>query len=189
MKKYKKFFVFCGVKDMGDEPIKILSGKATLKRLEKTSCSWIDSTGEKITLEFSQAYEIERDNYNEGLQDCEYLIHCRKFVDLDFMDNKTLKTFFDDNNTGYRLKKFEDGQKFLYSYEDVPTFDSDDRVWDSIDEFGIFFDDEGIHMINCRHGYKIPRIKIYLNLQKADKDFLRWLIYIGCKSEKFPQTF
>jgi|GEM_PF-2994407 len=169
--------------------VKILSGDVVLSQLEVATCLWQEPSRKRYDLEFAQAFEIEHKDWDKGIQGCEYLVGNKKFVDIDFLDGKTLKTFFDEYGDGLKLKTFSDGRKFLYRYEEVPTFDSDDRVWDSIDEFGVFYDGEGVNMINCRHGYRIPRINIYLRLRKADRDFLRWLLYIGCKSEHFPKTF
>lgn len=172
-----------------NDAVKILSGDVKLSRLEDISCRWVEPSGKNFTLEFEQAFEIERKDRDKGLQNCIYRVGGRKFLDIDFLDGATLKTFFDEYGDGLKLKTFSDGKKFLYRYEEVPTFDSDDRVWDSIDEFGVFYDGAGVNLINCRHGYRIPRIKIYLRLRKADRDFLRWLLYIGCRSKDFPQTF
>lgn len=168
--------------------VKVLSGDVVLNRLEDTVCHWEEPRNKRYKLIFEQAFEIERKDWDKSLQDCDYEVCGRKFHDIDFLDGTTLKTFYDDDGDGLKLKTFSDGKKFLYRYEEVPTFDSDDRVWDSIDEFGLFYSD-GVHMINCRHGYRIPRIVIYLNLQKADRDFVCRLLYIGCRSKDFPKTF
>lgn len=170
-------------------PIKILQGNAILKPSDYTTVWWRNADENTCKLQFAQAFEITREDWDSSLKNCTYQVREKKFKDLNFVKGIPLKTFAQNQYSGYRLelRKYRDDDKnFLYQCEDIPTFDSGDREWDSFKECVIYFD-EVITLISCRYGYKIPRIEIYFDLKAADANFFRWLFYIGFNNKNFPE--
>ena len=172
------------------EKIKILEGNAILNSSEYKNFWWSNVDKESCKLQFAQAFEIEQKTWGDGLQDCVYQVREKIFKDLSFVKGEQLKIFSQRQYDGYRLelrKYRDDGKNFLYQCEDVPTFDSGDREWDSSKDTAIYFD-EVITAIECKYGYKIPRIKIYFDLKAADAKFFKWLFYIGFNKKNFPEV-
>ena len=171
---------------MENEPIKILGGNIKLDLLEDVSYRWRNIDEKNILLEFAEAFEIKPETWGEGITNCKYQIYDRKFNNLNFSNGDEIKIFAENKFSGYKLSLMQRSggeKKFLYQCENIPTFDSDDREWDGFKKCVIYFD-RGINLIHCRYGYKIPRIKIFLNLQQADNgQFLTWLKIIDCPSE------
>ena len=63
----------------------------------------------------------------------------------------------------------------MYFYNDIPTFDSDDRVWDGNEYIAIYSDKGVINLISCHCGYQIPDIRVYINLKNFDAAFSEWI--------------
>lgn len=156
--------------------ILILSGNAVVNALSKPVYLWAGKFDEDRELIFSKAYEIEPNHYGEGISNVTFRVHSRKFKDLSFLNGKTLQEYPDHNE----IRRHADGTKFYFSYESIPTFDSGDREWDSMSHLAVYADDEGINMIHCRHGYAIPKIKVYIGLKKSIPAFNLWLERLGC---------
>ena len=168
--------------------IKILQGNAVLEQSDYTTLSWRNVDYKSCELQFAQAFEIMHKNWDEGLEKCVYQVREKQFKDLNFAKGAPLRTFAEDQYRGYKLelRKYRDDKKnFLFQCEDVPTFDSGDREWDSSKVSVIYFD-EVITAISCHYGYKIPRISVYFDLKAADAKFFKWLYYIGCDNKNFP---
>ena len=168
--------------------IKILQGKAVLQQSSYTTFRWRNVDSKSCELQFAQAFQIMHKNWDEGLEKCIYQVREKQFKDLSFVKGVPLKTFAENQYSGFKfeLRKYRDDKKnFLFQCEDVPTFDSGDREWDSSKVSVIYFD-EVVTAITCNYGYKIPRISVYFDLLKADGSFIKWLIYIGCGSKNFP---
>ena len=123
---------------------------------------------EQIKLEFEEKYELEHKKRNSGIDDCRYKVRDREFIDLSFRNGKRLKELYNHFGNGQELREYDDGQKFIYQYEDIPVFDSGDAIWDNINEFVLFRDPKGINLIRSQHGCEIPKISIYLRLKKAE---------------------
>lgn len=175
---------------MGEASVVIVSGKnVVLDPVEETTFIWREPNFKpNMTLEFSKAYEIRRIDWNEGIHDCVWQLNGRTFTDMSCLKGKTIKKFYTGRDDySYHLRQYEDGKKFLLYYEEIPTFDSGDREWDSMKLRALFCDDYGVNLVHCHEGYKLPSIKIRVGLKKASAEFLRWLIYIGCPHDKFPQ--
>lgn len=175
---------------MADEAVKILSGE----NVELTVCKenvyiWREADFRiKMTLEFEKIYELEHVDWDYGIKNCVYSVNGRNFKDLNCMRGHVIKKFpMTRDDCGYELRKYSDGKKFLFYWEDIPTFDDGDREWDSMKYRAVFCDENGVNVIHCHEGYKLPRIRICIGMKKVSAEFLRWLVYIGCPYDKFPE--
>ena len=164
---------------MNDNAVKVFSDKVSLKELQDTKFQWRGNYKEDRELIFEQAFCIERIDWNEGIKDCEYTVHKRRFTDLSFLAGRTIEKYPDD----YEIRVHKDRTKFLFSYVSIPTFDSGDRVWDSMHHSAVYCDDEDIILIDCCHGYAIPRIKIYIGLKRSVPALTEWLKLLGCEEK------
>ena len=164
------------------EDVVLLFGQnVALKSLEKTTYTDFPvSGGQRLELTFDRAYVIEHINWDYGISDCTYSIHGREFKDLSFGRGETVEEIDDSDSIGHSLRIYPDGKKFIFAFKEIPTFDSGDRVWDSVRHVAIYCDDEGVNLIHCQHGYQISRIKIYIGLNKIAPEFSKWLNYIDC---------
>lgn len=158
-------------------PVIVLSDNAKVKTGDKTY-SWWGLDGEFYKLHFKEAYDIEPKHWGEGLYKCEYQVLGRKFTDLSFVKGNTLQELGTKDARTYEIRSFGN-DKALYRYEDIPTFDSDDREYDGNGYCIIFRDTMGVHLFEARAGYKLPSISIYLSLQNAEPDFDKWLQYLN----------
>ena len=156
--------------------IEIFSGKVILKELSDPVYRWPDGDSDDCNLVFKKAYIIEHTDWDAGIVECSYRVHDRKFLDLSCMRGDTLHDFPD----GYEIRKHEDGTRFLFSYVGIPTFDFEDREWDSVSHIAVYCDEGGINLIHCRHGYKISRISVYIGLIKSVPSFTEWLKILRC---------
>ena len=161
---------------MEGDKVKILQGDAKIEQNEYTTFYWRDIEGNRLNLNFTQAFKIRNKSWGEGLKNCSYQVREKNFKNLDFVKGKVIKVIAEEKFTGYKLilKQFPGGEKFLYQCEDVPTFDSDDRDWDGF-KVCILYSDQELTAISCRYGYQIPSIDIYLRLKSADERFYQWL--------------
>ena len=170
--------------------VKILSGEnVALKISEENIYVWREADFRiKMTLEFGKIYEIDHVNWDDGIKNCVYDVNGRTFKDLSCLKGKVIKKFpMTRDDCGYQLRQYPDGKKFLFYWEDIPTFDDGDREWDSMKYRAVFCDDNGINVIHCHEGYKLPRIYICVGMKKASEEFLRWLFYVGCQQKNFPE--
>ena len=164
-----------------EAPIVLVKGNdLTLEKLDDNTYSWPESKySEQDNLEFESAYEIDRNSWFEEIYDCVYKVNDRQFTDLECMKGNSIETFEKKNGNVFEIRKYNDGKRFLFHYHEIPTFDSGDREWDSICHVVVFRDNKGINLIHCQHGYKIPRILIYLNLKKSNPKLDKWFEQLG----------
>lgn len=175
---------------MFDESVILLSGEnVKLNICEEKNYTWYESGfSSKMNLEFEKIYELEHEDWDRGIKNCVYRVGGRTFTDLSCLKGKTIKKFSADRDDYcYELRQYSDGAKFLFYREEIPTFDSGDREWDSDKYRAVFCDEKGVNLIHCHEGYKLPRIYICVGLKKASAEFFRWLVYIGCPSKNFPE--
>lgn len=174
---------------MNGASVTILSGEnVKLNVSENKSYAWSDPVNKTIPLEFSEVYEITHIDWSRGIQDCVWQLHGRIFTDLSCLKGKTIKEFpVKRKDYYYSLKHYSDGKKFLFYSEEVPTFDSGDREWDSMKYRAVYCDEHGVNLIHCHEGYKLGRFNICVGLKKAGADFFIWLAYIGCPYNKLPE--
>lgn len=170
--------------------VKILSGEnVELKISEDNIFEWHEPCYElKMTLEFEECFEIRHVDWHRGIQDCVYQVNEKTFTDLSFLKGEVKINFHSSRDDySYQLRKNADGEKFLRYWEKIPTFDDGDRDWDSEELRALYVDEQGINLIHCHCGYELPHIKICVGLKKASPEILRWLNYIGCPRDKFPE--
>lgn len=175
---------------MNSESVVILSGEnVVLDPVDELTFVWREPNFEpNMTFEFSKVYEIRRTDWSEGVRNCVWQLHGRTFQDMSCLKGKVIKKFYTGREDySYQLRQYEDGKKFLFYSEEIPTFDSGDREWDSMKYRALFCDDYGVNLIHCHEGYKLPRISICVGLKKASAEVMRWLIYIGCPHNNFPK--
>lgn len=161
---------------MGNELV-LVCGKAAIKPLDDTSYRWEGPVNQGCTLKFRRAYALEELSPGNGIKDCVYQIHGRKFTDLSFLHGDTLEKYPDN----YQIRKHEDGTKFLFSYTSIPTFDLEDRLWDGVAHTAVYCDDEGFNLLHSRHGASISKIEIYIGLIRSIPVFDEWLKLLRVK--------
>ncbi len=101
----------------------ILSGNAIVKSLPTTTYQWSGPIDNDRELRFKRAYEICGKDWTEGIENCVYSIHGRKFQNLSCMEGETLQKIQDDNDFHYEVREHADGTKFVFSCGSIPTFD------------------------------------------------------------------
>lgn len=162
--------------------IQILQGDVNVKMLDKTDFLWFQTDDKRNILVFEKAFEISYENSDKGIRDCTYMVRGRTFTDLSCMKGETIKEIEGKEHTDdvYEVRAYPDGGRFIYHSIIKPTFDSGDREWDHYGALAVYADEQGINLIHCSYGYKIPRIKIYLGLKKAGPFFAPILEYLQC---------
>ena len=130
-------------------------------------------------MEFESAYQLVRSGYGSGIENCTYRVNGRKFTDISFAKGTMLEILQGNERNGVQLRQYEDGKKFLLFRYDVPTFDSSDREYDGTCLFAAYRDEEGVKLIHCHYGYKLPRIYFYMNLKKSCAEFDKLLEYLN----------
>ena len=160
----------------------VLSGKAEVKVISKPVYKWEGKTGEDRELVFRSAYVIAPPGLGEGVSSVAFRVHTREFCDLSFLKGETVQKYPGNKE----IRRYADGTPFMFSYERIPTFDSGDREWDSACHLAVYADADGINMIHCRHGYKVPRIEVYIGLVKSIPAFTEWLERLGCTNRNSP---
>lgn len=153
------------------QPVIVSQGNVQLESLVSTAYPWYDPDSKEREIQFHEAYVIERNDWDKGIQGCVYQINGREFTDLSFAKGKTLAEYPDR----YEIRQHMDGTKFLFYYSSIPTFDDADWLWDHIGHLVVYYDGNEVVLISCRHGAKIPRIKVYIGLEKSNSNFDRWL--------------
>ena len=153
------------------EDVVIIQGNVIVKEISKPIFEWSGKADDDRELVFNRAYEIAPPYLGEGISNMVFRVHNREFKDLSFLNGETLQEYPHHNE----IRKHADGTKFMFSYNNIPTFDSGDREWDSAVHITVYADESGINLIHCRHGYKVPRIKVYIGLQKSIPAFTEWL--------------
>lgn len=155
-----------------EREVAILRGNAVLEEQADPSRQWMGAPDED-PLTFRHAYRIEKRDFEEGIHNCTYRVLDRAFTDLSYLEGDTLRRF--EGAEHCELRKRADGTRFLYFFHDIPTFDSSDRDWDSCCQTAVYRRGEEICMIDCRHGYQIPRILVYIGLTESTPAFDEWL--------------
>lgn len=156
--------------------IAVHSRRETTEELDVPRFRWRGHYGDDLDLVFRRAFLIEPKVFGTSLNNCKYRVHERLFEDLSFLKGREIETFPD----GYAIRLHDDGTRFLFSTESIPTFDASDRDWDGTSQAAVYCDREGINLIHCRYGYGLPAIEIYIGLVRAFPDFYKWLERLGC---------
>ena len=90
---------------------------------------------------------------------------------ITFLEGDVIRELADDMD----IRLHEDGTRFVFSYTDIPTFDSGDREWDSMAHIALYRDEKGVNLLHCRHGYRIPQIEVCLGLTNTVPEVTEWL--------------
>ena len=149
------------------DDVSIARRKALLRELPNPTFAWENGNGKVCELIFQRAYSIDKKKWDADISGCAYRIHRRKFRDLSFMEGEVVRALPD----GGEVRAHADGTRFLYFHKNIPTFDSEDRTWDGNGQTVAYRDDAGTHLIYCRHGYRIPKIQVFIGLVKSAPEF------------------
>ena len=162
--------------------VSVLKGKASVRVLDEAVFRWPVPYPEDGRIYFTEAYMIESSLYsNDGLNKCVYSVMGRKFQDLSFADGKTIHEFkvkHKDEDNECEIREYPDGKRFLYVYERVPIFDSDDAEWGDRKYTSVYADVNGINLIHSYCGYKVGRVEIYLGLKESIPALDEYLKYL-----------
>ena len=162
-----------------NEDIALFTEGYKIESLDSTTY-YLTKTGG--TLEFDRASVICHISFCEPMHNCEYRVHSKQFKDLSFVKGEKVK----DLSDGISIRKYEDGTRYLYFHEEIPTFDSGDRDWDSDRVVVMYVDEDGVTLIHCRFGYGIPRIEVYCRLKKSTEKVNELLRELGCDIVEEP---
>lgn len=135
----------------------------------RTTFRWPLGNLKEVLFEFEYIYKISQKDLDsfDGISDFVWQFHGRIFYELTFLHGKTLKTLRKDSYIIQEIREYDDGKKFFYQAEKIPTFDASDSEWDGVSEFVLFRDEKGIHILQSRHGYEISELKIYTRLKNS----------------------
>lgn len=117
---------------------------------------------EKIRLEFRRQYR--RESGMSGLDGYTYSFNDRTYRDTESLRVAPMKEIAPN----VYLTADAYGEKVIRTYTQIPTFDSGDREWDSMELEYLFFDGKHIHLVVMRGGYRIARLTFYTELLSAD---------------------
>ena len=121
-----------------------------------------DGGSQKITLEFRSTYS--KSGFGIDLEGYTYSFNGRTYRDVASLRVASLEEIF--KNVYLTTDAY--GEKVLRTYKQIPTFDSGDREWDSMELEYLFFDGKHIHLVVMRGGYRIAKLTFYERLLTAD---------------------
>ena len=117
----------------------------------------------KITLEFR--HQTRRADFgSKGLDGYTYSYNGRTYRDTESLRVAPMEEI--SKNVFLTADAY--GEKVLRTYTQIPTFDSGDREWDSMELEYLFFDGKHIHLVVMRGGYRIAKLTFYEQLLSAD---------------------
>ena len=121
-----------------------------------------DGRKQKVTLSFRNTYV--KSNLGTGMDGYTYSFNGRHYRDVASLRVSPLVEEAED----VYFTADEYGEKVLRTYTEIPTFDSEDRVWDSMELEYLFFDGKHINLVIMRGGYRIAKLTFYEQLVTAD---------------------
>ena len=116
---------------------------------------------EKITLAFRR--QNRRESGSRGLDGYTYSYNGRTYRDTESLRVAPMEEI--SKNVFLTADAY--GEKVLRTYTQIPTFDSGDREWDSMELEYLFFDGKHIHLVVLRGGYRIAKLTFYEQLLSA----------------------
>ena len=127
--------------------------------------------GKELKVGFREVETVDHYLGKDDITGYQYTLNGRTYTDVSSF------------HAGDRQKLEEDveirtdiyGSKVLWVYQEIPTFDSDDRDWDSHAVRYLIYDGREIDLIYMRGGYHIAKLKIYKGLQYADRGLKSYL--------------
>ena len=117
---------------------------------------------EKILLKFR--HQTRQTSGSKGLDGYTYSYNGRTYRDTESLRVAPMEEISKD----VFLTADAYGEKVLRTYTQIPTFDSGDREWDSMELEYLFFDGKHIHLVVMRGGYRIAKLTFYEQLLSAD---------------------
>jgi len=121
-----------------------------------------DGGNHKIKLTFRSTYTKRK--FGSGMDGYTYSFHGRTYRDVASLRVAPLEEIFEN----VYLTADAYGEKVLRTYTQIPTFDSGDREWDSMELEYLFYDGKHIHLVVMRGGYRIAKLTFYEKLLTAD---------------------
>lgn len=120
--------------------------------------------GGKGTIALAFRSTHTKTNFRGGMDGYTYSYNGRTYRDTESLRVGPMTEIFPD----VFLTADAYGEKVLRTYEQIPTFDSGDREWDSMELEYLFFDGKHIHLVVMRGGYRIAKLTFYEKLLSAD---------------------
>lgn len=105
------------------------------------------------------------------LEEFVYTIGTKRFKGKEPSSGDAVEVLTDNGGYYVAVKQDRFGDKTIYEYVSVPTFDSGDREWDSYRKNVLIYDGENIDVIAFKGGYKLSQIEVYKKLTVADESF------------------
>ncbi len=105
------------------------------------------------------------------LEEVRYTVGSKQYKGSEPVKGTTEEELTDDNRYYVSIKENQFGDKIIYEYVSVPTFDSGDRLWDSYRKYVLIYDGKDIDIIAFRGGVKLAKIEVYNKLTFADAFF------------------
>ena len=118
--------------------------------------------GKKSSLIFQNA--CRKSNRYGGMNGYTYSLNGRNYKDVDSLWAEQIVEL--TRNASIGIDKF--GEKVLRIHYSVPTFDANDREWDSMHRLYLMFDGKDVHLVTMNGGYRIAQLTIYEKLLTAD---------------------
>lgn len=120
------------------------------------------SRSETYHLAFRSA--CRKNNRYGGMDGYIYCFNGRSYRDVDSLWAERIEKISEDVLIG--VDKF--GEKVLVICREIPTFDSSDREWNSLEEEYLMFDGRDVHLVSMAGGYRIAQLTFYEKLLTAD---------------------
>lgn len=111
----------------------------------------------------------------EGAKGTEYTLNRKIFKDIESLSRHKVEEVMED------VLIYEDayGNKVLYCYTSIPTFDFADREWDSMVGEYLMYDGQYVNLVVCRGGYKMASLTLYEHLLAADSGLQAYFSRLG----------
>ena len=122
----------------------------------------VDGQENELTLGFQKRYKKKK--HFEGMDGYTYSFNGRSYTDVRAFQTEAIEWLSD--NASIARDAF--GDMVLRRRTEIPTFDSGDRDWDSVEIEYLFFDGKDIHLIVLRGGYHIAYLIFFEKLLTAD---------------------
>lgn len=134
------------------------------------SFNWSTPHAGDIRLNFNRAYKIDSADEEsfDGIENFTWQFRGKTFKDLSCMHGNPIGLIDENDDITQLIGVRNDGMKVFYQHEEIPTFDNSDEKWDGANEFIVFRDAGGVHMIQSRHGWEIPDVNIYVALKNVE---------------------
>jgi len=122
----------------------------------------VDGRETVLTLGFQKRYKKKK--HFEGMDGYTYSFNGRSYTDVRAFQTEAIEWLSDN----VRIARDTFGDMVLRRRTEIPTFDSGDREWGSVEIEYLFFDGKDIHLIVLRGGYSIAHLIFFEKLLTAD---------------------